>query len=551
MPFKVSVSTGLYHIGGAEELSSTVKKIGYTLTRGVDSIELAGDTPHEIDYTIGKEIRYIAEKQGIIINFHGSLYIAMCEGERDLWDTAHDHIVKSIRSAVFCGAKYIDFHTSLNYWPELVKEFEMMPTAQMVDWKGRRIKELLKENEKLRKWFVERYWMHPLINYIIGRDTIYRIQHEAEEHAKKEEDVKKRYEIQNRFLEDSIKKILNQHLEKGEEWNDYTVHSLWLEIFPIIATYMLLTRDPLLEEIAKVCGQNPNWSDPNWFIKKINEANKTGDLKFKEFYYAVVGAKYLEGHMEMAFKWIDQELSKEIKNLPKEFVSEEEKKKLLQNAKELNIGLEVPDARDSSRAGFYVLWRPMHYIAAIKVFRKTHEWGQRVWAIIDHEHLATQGVDPKFELFETGKKIPDFGEYIISVHSGYPSPLHSHRPIEIGDVTIYELLWIMRKHGLGKNSTVYLVFERGGGQDPFKQSVTALKIFADHLQRDIPPENLGFEFFGIATPDEKRQELAIRMHALEPLKGMLMVPEEEHGFLGGAALGRGKRPEEWAKEEYR
>jgi len=38
---------------------------------------------------------------------------------------------------------------------------------------------------------------------------------------------------------------------------------------------------------------------------------------------------------------------------------------------------------------------------------------------------------------------------------------------------------------------------------------------------------------------------------MDPLKGMLKIPEEQWTFLGTAAKEEGKRPEEWKKEEYR
>jgi len=38
---------------------------------------------------------------------------------------------------------------------------------------------------------------------------------------------------------------------------------------------------------------------------------------------------------------------------------------------------------------------------------------------------------------------------------------------------------------------------------------------------------------------------------MNPLKGLLKIPEEEYTALGRAATEEGKRPEEWRKEEYR
>jgi hypothetical protein len=85
--------------------------------------------------------------------------------------------------------------------------------------------------------------------------------------------------------------------------------------------------------------------------------------------------------------------------------------------------------------------------------------------------------------------------------------------------------------------------------------VTALKIMAEHLEKDIPPERLPPEFFGIVTGEiasEERQLAIIREHARDPLKGLISVPEEEYTFLSRAALEKpGVTPEKWKKEELR
>ena len=58
---------------------------------------------------------------------------------------------------------------------------------------------------------------------------------------------------------------------------------------------------------------------------------------------------------------------------------------------------------------------------------------------------------------------------------------------------------------------------------------------------DIAPDGISPE----------RQMNTIREHALDPLKGMLMVPEEEYSFLSSEAIKKGKRPEEFKREEFK
>lgn len=98
-----------------------------------------------------------------------------------------------------------------------------------------------------------------------------------------------------------------------------------------------------------------------------------------------------------------------------------------------------------------------------------------------------------------------------------------------------------------------MIFERGGGQDPVQQTIIALQLIKKFLEADVPPEKLPLEFYGLDTgqwASSERQKAQIYEHAFEPLKGMLQVPEEEHGFLGKTVIEKGKG-EEWRKEKYR
>jgi len=165
--YKVGVTTGLYTIARAEELATSVRKVGFALTRGTSCIEIAGDVPHEVTETDGKEIRYIAEKQGIEILFHGSLTVPMCMPERTEWRDAQDHMMKSVRSAVYAGAKYVDFHACLNIWLELMTYAGRKLTMVFCDHNGHFIGSILNQNEDLRNWFIEHKWqdfVHDVLN---------------------------------------------------------------------------------------------------------------------------------------------------------------------------------------------------------------------------------------------------------------------------------------------------------------------------------------------------------------------------------------------------
>jgi len=96
---------------------------------------------------------------------------------------------------------------------------------------------------------------------------------------------------------------------------------------------------------------------------------------------------------------------------------------------------------------------------------------------------------------------------------------------------------------MGKETVVYLIFERGGGDDPFRQSVDALKLMAKFLENETPPEELPDEFYGLKKTafNLERQEQIMREHRFDVLKDLFEVPEEEWGLLSTAAVKKGKR----------
>ena len=371
-----------------------------------------------------------------------------------------------------------------------------------------------------------------------------------------------------------MKKVLEQKLDwyiVAKRRGDY------VDACKIIAHYLFFKKDPIWKDMVEMYREvlekfDYDPENPRWLREALKEAEERGgddERLFKEFYYGVVGAKFLWGHLIEAAKWMAEQDEYKGKGLPTIIRNElkmiapkdikKQEKELMNILKNLMITIENPDARDPSEAGRYMLWRPKQMYVAIKNVREElkrmkNPYWDKIFMLIDFEHLATQGVDPLEDIKELVKKVPNVGELIISIHSNHPTPLHSHLPIEIGDDVIYRLLWTLRKAGLGKKRTTYLVFERGGFRDPFKRSVTALRLMAKFLEKDVPPEELPPEFYGISPSGllaEERQWVNVFQHAMDPLKGLIKIPEEEYTFLGRAAVEAGKRPEEWKKEEYR
>ena len=175
------------------------------------------------------------------------------------------------------------------------------------------------------------------------------------------------------------------------------------------------------------------------------------------------------------------------------------KEECLKTAKSIIIGIENPEAREPHYAGSHLLWRPKQIYAAVKTARK--EKGlSRLMLIMDHEHLATQGVDALLESRETVLSKKDFGEITISVHANHPNPMHPHDVLEFGDVVLYELIYNLVKTGFGKKRQTFLIYERGGGDDPYQRSIDVLRLIAKFVEKEIPVDELPVELFGGRFP---------------------------------------------------
>ncbi len=610
LKFKVAVSTGLYTIARAEELATLVRKIGYALTRGTSAIEVAADVPHEINFTDGQELRYIARKQVIDLNFHGSLTIPFTIPEMVQWKEAEDHTHKSIKSAVYGGCKYIDFHSCLHFWLEMLTYTGSRLEIMMADWKGRFISEILFENKKTRDYFIEEFW-EKYDRAILGEEatTLYykaeaeieaernefmqkmneEIRTHPERRAEFEEKMRKYREEEAEKHRRKLGKLIRKTLEEkmssddikrrewfflGKERGDY------LDACEIIAHYLFYTKDPIWTDMVKFYEKElEGWVkefgpiDPDtngdWLKNVLKKNEERGDRFLKEFFYGAVAAKMLQGHLVSLARWMHEKkefkgrglpsiISNELKIIkPKNL--EKEKKELMDVLKNLKIAIETPDARDPSYAGRYMLWRAKQIYVAIKHTREAlKKEGNPHWdkfmLLIDFEHIAGQGVDPIEELTKLTELVPDVGKYIVCVHSNRPTTYHSHFPLELGDDLVYKLLWILTKAGMGKDQTTYILFERGGFKDPFKQAVTTLRLIVRFLKKGTHPDDLPPEFYGIYPKGllaEERQWVTIYHHMMDPLKGTLKIPEEEYTAMSKAAIEEGKKPEEFKKEEFR
>jgi len=339
--------------------------------------------------------------------------------------------------------------------------------------------------------------------------------------------------------------------EDGGKWDTEELRGGFgiIDGYHIMAHYLFYEKDPMWVEIAKYYKDvldryKMDYNDDDWLDNAWREAEENNDRKFKEFFYGAVAAKFLEGHIKRALRWRDEKL------IPKTLAGHAQ---LQQIARDLIIAVEIPDARDAQHAGLHLLWSNRQIYVAVKVIRKVLST-DRVWILADFEHTATQGIDPIIDMEEVVKLAPDFGALTISCHSNAPNPSHAHEPLELGDIRIYKLLHYLRQTGFGKTDDRYVIYERGGGDDPFRRSIESLRLTIKFLERDVPPDKLPAEFFGYegaVAGGEDRQAQIIRDHAWEPLKDLMEMPDEEFTLLGQAAIKKGRRPEQWKKAEFR
>lgn len=534
--FKVGTTPGLYGVARTPELASALRKFGFGILKGVDFLESILDVPYEISVTEGRLIREAMQKMGVELAIHGALEVDWTRGERAAWNSARDVVQACIRSAVYAGAKYLLFHASVHRWPETLTAPEIPVVFVMVDELGRHIRDRLKEVRELREWFVERY-MERYYEYVMLPEELrklssvlisfeWSLRRRLEEMLQRkeiteEEFVRRFEEERTKFYEEERRKLFLKHLEEGKPWFREEAGNP-VDIYRIMFKYIFIVKDPILlemyrmyEQELKHLGLELNFELKDW-PERVVEKYEEGFKVCGDFYHAAVAAKYVEGQLKLALQFLEKELMEEFKKLPAE-----EREELEGIAKELKFTIETP-FMGGVYAGMMTFWHPRQIYAFVKAARQTLKT-DKIYMTIDFEHHYVEGVDPWEEIPRFAKLAPDAGRYIISLHVTKPTPLHHHIEVEIGDVEVYKLLWHLRLAGLGKYHLTYLIFERGGEEEPYKHSVVALKLMAEFLEKEIPPEKLVEhpEFFGIYPAEiaaVERQLAIVREHAYDPLK---------------------------------
>jgi len=351
----------------------------------------------------------------------------------------------------------------------------------------------------------------------------------------------------------------------------------------IVARYLYEKRNDANEPLWKLFFKDKSWEELENSLG-IKFWDEKGEVKLPPQIVALVAARYILGHFTEKNKeefLIEQKRILEkafpierINEMVEEFLGKSpfEKLSILNNIISKKVGRDkrklmiIFENPEIMRAGEEGLQRLIHAIDIYRLVKAAEKIANGIYLgmVFDSEHYLHNNLDPLSEIKSLQNEAEDAGKFLIVYHVGAPKPYHpAHLPIDIGSEAqywIYKYAFELRKVGFGKYNDGIFIFERGGargGQYPAQfvgQSAAALRIIVNFLEKDVAPDNLPPEFYGISSSEilsEERQLSIIKEHFFDPLKGLLYVPEEEYTFLGAKAIERGKRPDEWKKEELR
>ena len=566
MGYVIGVSSGIFGAAQPEEklqYISLSQKAYYAMFKGVNFVQIDLETISEFQYPNLKfEIEKV-KKLGMEFGIHGeSGHFGGRESPAALdssleveYRRSHERIHYALENSGKLGARYYLIHAS-ETTPFSRLEMDLQP-AKLVDIWGRPIKVFLEENPEILDWISEQEWADEFVHrwrIESVKDIFNRLRlQEAEKISRDVEEEIRAGKIPPNKREEEIERRLKERepelKKRAKEERKKTV-STWLQrqysvadiiygperfAYIVVGEWMRRKKDIIWEGIVK-----QNLEEFKEEMKQNGEEYKIEpnfeDDTFRshmEIWGQAVAAKYIWGHFN-----VDKVEGKK----PSPFAHLNFKKILERYKMYFVFEQEMPP---KGYEKYIRLNRPTHIYWLVKAINHP-----LVGIAIDFEHLLAGNINIDKEL----DKMPeDGGKYVKVLHVGWPTPLApAHIPIPLGSdqqYKLYEWMWKLRQKGM---KDCWVIFERGGGRDPIKQSVLALRKIKEYLEKDVPPEKLPPEFFGFPTSQSlARQKVVIFEHALDPLKGTLMFPEITHTFLGRKAIEKGKRPEEWAKEELK
>lgn len=589
MTHLIGVSSGIFGAVSPEERLAAVsvglfRKAQYCITKGVEFVQLDLESVSEFKEPDLKINMEKIKRMGITFGIHSetrAFGVEVAELDSAIetdYKFGHERLREILEKAGEIGSKYVLIHSSESQ-PFLFLERHLQPAA-LVDFFGRDFGKFLKENPDLIDWLmggkienltekIFEVWLEkrtkiktediaevmPSQNFIwievVGYslpEIIRRIidslitEHETREGGIKYDTFS---EKAKKYIDGQIKTRINATLiDYRNHFFDH-IRSRRLAYGPerfaywLIAKWMEKNKDPLwtniINDTAEYFADVEDQEVDEWLSDKGIKKLSIDDDNFRQYSYLwvpAVSAKYIWGHL----------------NNP-DTVRYPDLKEIIDD-NEMPLVLETPMAHRGVEE-----W--LRLPNPIQMFHLVKEVGEDYLQIaLDFEHMISIRLEPEKVI----DALPDDGgKFVKVIHAGWPSPLApAHIPIPLGSeqqTYLYKMLYKLREKGFGKDKEKewFVVFERGGGLDPIKQSVLALREIVKFLEKDVAPEKLPPEFFGIAAGElasEERQLVTIKEHMIDPLKGVLAIPEEEYTFLSKAAAEKGKA-EFWKKEKLK
>lgn len=591
MVFVIGVSSGIFGAAAPEEreqYAGLYKKAQYCITKGVQFVQVDLESVAEFKDPNLKENMERIKRLGVSFGIHSEtrafgVEIAELDSaiETD-YKFGHERLREILERSGEIGSKYVLIHSSESE-PFLLLERHLQP-AVLVDFFGNRLRDFLEQYDWLIDWAIGgkvedieecmfNVWMAKgkritsqdmenalkekglkpqnfLWIEIIGAPLSEIVRRRMEDRAEAMEiELGMDYDVMppdlKRRVDEQIRRTLSILLKDIKtSLLDYT-QSRTLHYGPeriayyFVARWMEKKSDPLWENIIKSTlgyfAKVENKSIEQWLGEKKIEKLSIEDDNFRLHSYIwvpAVSAKYIWGHLNQEKN--PKKLYPDLKPIIKKY--------------NMPLVLETPMAHRGIEE-----W--LRLPNPIQMYYLVKEIGpEYIRLALDFEHMISIRLDPEKVIDALPE---DAGKYVLVIHAGWPAPLApAHIPIYVGSEQqfyLYKMYYKLMQKGFGKGeSEYYIVFERGGGVDPIKTSVTALQNIRDFLEKNVPPEELikHPEFFE-REGEWERQLVTIEEHARDPLKGLLVVPEEEYTALGRAATERGVPPEKWKKEELR
>ncbi len=559
MPYKVGISTGMYRVGKDPGLLGFVQKIiGWGGTAGVRMVQIDVDTTAEFyEPEIEKMVKRVIKKYGMEVGIHGEIgeLMSLDSGSRAVWNQSHLRLCETLSFADKFGAKFVNVHLSANkLLSSREYESQRLLGQQMpvVGWDGLVLAETTRKNDLAKQTAIKRVPDHYALQYSDKREQI------AEEYRKEiaaniDKDpviISEISEINRSNLTEEQKKEaieqrkqerIRQLLERVSRSEEF-IYQVWSRADPNISIAPFLIEEGEIGAYQVVAAYMKGSNDYLW--QQIAEGKDPQKLLFQNenLFHAAVAAKYLEGH-----------LTRKDHDANKKFLQGMSIVEFC-NKTGVKLMFEVPEGPEGGEA-LYRLFNPIH---AYHLLKKLGSANIRI--CLDFEHMISHQMDPG----EIIKQAPgNFGSYVGLLHLGKPIAYYgtAHIPIARGSRAqeiLYKWIFDLRKKGF---RDTWMIFERGSGRtgrgathlEVLEDSVSALRLIAEYLEKDIEPKDLPLEFFGISYQNKDvwaREMTAVRDNAYKPLEGLLVIPEETHTFFSRSAIEKGKQ-KEWDRAKFR